>query len=71
MADAPTPQLPSPEVKSAIQLGVIAEVLLLAVGGAIAFVTGQMLWIIVGAIAGSAVMIFLLARAGAFTKKND
>lgn len=58
----------SPEVKSALQLGMVAELVMLGVGGVIAFVTDQMFWIVIFALMGSAVMLFLMARAGAFKK---
>lgn len=66
MADAP-----SPELQSAIKLAVIAEVVLFAIGGALTYVTGEFAWLIGAFILGSALWVFFLARAGAFTKKND
>ncbi|HVK81844.1 MAG TPA: hypothetical protein VM915_14660 [Verrucomicrobiae bacterium] len=61
----------SPEVKAAITKGVIAETVLLFVGGAVAFVTGQMWWIVGSAVVGSTVFVALLAQAGAFKKADE
>ena len=62
---------PAPELQSAIKLAVIAELVLFAVGGALTYVTGELAWFIGVFIVGSALWFVLLARAGAFTKKND
>lgn len=61
----------SPEVKAAITKGVIAEAVLLFAGGAIAFVTGQMWWIVGATIVGGTVFVALLAQAGAFKKADE
>lgn len=60
-----------PEVKAALAKGAIAEAVLLLAGGALAFSTGEMAWIIGAAVAGSAVLVLLMAQAGAFSKSND
>ncbi len=58
----------TPDVKAAITKGAIAEFVLLALGGVIYFFTQQIAWIIGGALVGSAVMLLLLAQAGAFKR---
>jgi hypothetical protein len=57
-----------PEIMAAVMKGAIAEAVLLAVGAAIYWGTGEIAWIIGGAIAGSTIMLLLLAQAGAFTR---
>jgi hypothetical protein len=59
---------PSPEVKAAITKGVIAEFVLVALGGAIFFFTDEVAWVIGAALLGSAVIVLLLAQAGAFKR---
>lgn len=60
----------TPEVKAAITKGAIAEFVLLGVGGVIFYFTQQIAWVIGFALAGSAVMVLLLAQAGAFRPRN-
>lgn len=57
------------EVTAAIVKGAIAEGVLLAIGAAIFVSTGQIGWMIGAALIGSAVMLFLMAQAGAFTRR--
>ncbi len=58
----------NPEVKAAVIKGAIAEGILLVLGGAIFLGTGQITWIIGAAIVGAAVMLLLMAQAGAFNR---
>ena len=58
----------TPEVKAAITKGAIAEFVLLAVGGTIFYFTQQIAWVFGFALLGSAVMLLLLAQAGAFKR---
>lgn len=58
-----------PEVTGAIIKGAIAEGILMAIGAAIFLATGQIAWLIGAAIVGSAIMLFLMAQAGAFTRQ--
>ena len=58
-----------PEVTAAIVKGAIAEGVLLAIGAAIYLGTGQIAWMIGAALVGSAVMLLLMAQAGAFTRR--
>jgi hypothetical protein len=60
--------VPSPEVRAAITKGIIAEFVLVVLGGAIFFFTDEIAWIIGGALVGSAVIVLLLAQAGAFKR---
>ena len=60
----------TPDVKAAITKGAIAEFVLLAVGGVIFYFTEQMAWVIGFALLGSAVMLLLLAQAGAFKVRD-
>ncbi len=57
------------EVTAAIVKGAIAEGILLAIGAAIYFGTGQIAWLIGAAIVGSAIMLFLMAQAGTFKRQ--
>ena len=59
------------EVRAAITKGVIAEVACLVVGGVLYFTTANLLWIIGGALAGSAIMLLLMAQAGAFKGRDE
>lgn len=59
---------PTPEVKAAITKGVIAELLLLGAGGALFYLTGEVYWLVGLTIAGSAIMVFFMAMAGAFDR---
>lgn len=61
----------SPEMKAAITKGVIADTVLLAAGGVIAFVTGEVWWVVASTVVGGAIFIALLAQAGAFNKADD
>jgi hypothetical protein len=61
----------TPEVKAAITKGAIAEFVLLAVGGVLFYFTQEVAWVIGFALAGSAVMMLLLAQAGAFRQRDD
>ena len=58
----------TPEVKAAITKGAIAEIVLLAVGGVVFYFTQQIAWVFGFALLGSAVMLLLLAQAGAFKR---
>ena len=58
----------NPEVMAAVLKGAIAEGVLLAIGAAIYVGTGQIAWIIGAVAIGSAVMLFLMAQAGAFNR---
>lgn len=62
-----TPQ-GKPEVTAAIVKGAIAEGVLLVIGGAIFIATDQVAWLIGAGILGSALMVLLMAQAGAFTR---
>ena len=57
------------EVTAAIVKGAIAEGVLLAIGAVIFLGTGQLAWMIGAALVGSAVMVLLMAQAGAFTRR--
>lgn len=57
-----------PEVIGAVAKGAIAEAILVAIGVAIYLGTGEIAWIFGAAVFGSAVMLFLLAQAGAFRR---
>lgn len=60
----------NPEVTAAVIRGAIAETVLLVIGGAVYLGTGEIAWIIGAAIAGSAVLLFLMAQAGAFKARD-
>lgn len=62
---------PSADIQAAVKLAMIVELVIFAVGGALTYVTGEFAWLIGAFILGSALWLFFLARAGAFTKKND
>jgi len=55
------------EQQSALMIGVAGETVLSAAGVAMWFATGEILWILAGVIGGSAVLVFMLARAGVFS----
>jgi len=57
------------EVGAAVFKGAIAEGVLMAIGAAIYVATGEVAWLVGGAIVGSAILLFLLAQAGAFTRR--
>lgn len=57
-----------PEVFGAVVKGAVAEASLIALGVAIYLGTGEIAWIIGAAVFGSAVMLFLMAQAGAFKR---
>jgi hypothetical protein len=57
-----------PEIAGAIVKGVIAETILIAAGAAIYMGTGQIAWLIGAALAGTVVILFLMAQAGAFKR---
>ncbi|MEQ1820598.1 MAG: hypothetical protein ABL871_18500 [Terricaulis sp.] len=59
----------NPEVTSAVVKGSIAEGVLLAVGLAVYLGTGQIAWIIGAIVLGSAILLLLMAQAGAFTRR--
>lgn len=59
----------NPEIMAAVLKGAVAEAVLLAVGAAIYWGTGEIAWIVAAAIVGSAIMVFLLAQAGAFARR--
>jgi hypothetical protein len=58
-----------PEIAGAVFKGAIAEGVLIAIGAAIYVGTGEVAWMVGAAIAGSAILLFLLAQAGAFTRR--
>jgi hypothetical protein len=58
-----------PEVAAAVFKGAIAEGVLIAIGAAIYFGTGEVAWMIGAAILGSAILLFLLMQAGAFNRR--
>lgn len=57
-----------PQITAAVMKGAIAEGILLALGAAIFFGTGEVAWLIGAALVGSAIMLFLMAQAGAFKR---
>ncbi|MBL8545246.1 MAG: hypothetical protein JNL81_02210 [Hyphomonadaceae bacterium] len=57
-----------PALAAAIVKGAIAEGVLLAIGAAIFWGTGQIAWLIGAALVGSAIILLLMAQAGAFTR---
>lgn len=67
MADAPQ----NAELSAAVKKGMIVDFAMLAVGGALWFVTDNVAWLIGGFVIGSAVFMLLLAQAGAFTRRDD
>ncbi len=56
----------NPEVKAAIVKGAIAEAVLLAIGCIVFVFTGQVAWPLGAGVIGGAIMVLLLAQAGAF-----
>ncbi|MBX3429040.1 MAG: hypothetical protein KF779_05615 [Hyphomonadaceae bacterium] len=58
-----------PEVTAAIVRGAIAEGVLLVIGAVIFLGTGQIAWMIGAALLGAALMLLLMAQAGAFTRQ--
>jgi len=56
----------TPEVKAAIVKGAIAEAVLLAVGVVVFVFTGEVAWPLGAGVVGGAIMVLLLAQAGAF-----
>ena len=59
----------NPEVTAAVVKGSIAEGVLLAVGVSVYLGTGQIAWIIGAIVVGSAILLLLMAQAGAFTRR--
>ena len=59
----------APEINAAITKGAIIDTVMLAVGGALWFATGELLWFIACFIVGSIAFALLLAQAGAFTRR--
>lgn len=57
------------EIKGAFVKGAIADAVLLAAGFGLYMLTDQIVWLIGGAVLGSAVFLLLLAQAGAFARK--
>jgi len=57
------------EIGAAVFKGAIAEGVLMAIGAAIYVGTGQVAWLVGAAVLGSAILIFLLAQAGAFSRR--
>ena len=57
------------EVTAAVVKGSIAEGVLLAVGVVAYLGTGQIAWIIVAVVLGSAILLLLMAQAGAFNRQ--
>lgn len=66
MADAP-----SSEIKAAVTKGAVIEAALLVIGGVVSYFTGQFYWLVGFALAGSVVMLALMAQAGAFKGRDD
>ena len=58
-----------PEINAALTKGAIVDTVMLAVGGALWFATGELLWFIACFIVGSIAFALLLAQAGAFTRR--
>lgn len=56
----------NPEVKAAIAKGATAEAVLLAIGCIVFVFTGQVAWLLGAGVIGGAIMVLLLAQAGAF-----
>ncbi len=67
MADEPQ----NPELSAAIKKGVIVDFAMLAVGGTLWFVTGNIAWFVGCFVVGSTAFMLLLAQAGAFTRRDD
>jgi hypothetical protein len=65
-----TAHAPTPEIKAAVHRGAIAELIALAIGATATAITGELIWVGVAFFAGSVVMLFLLYRAGAFTRRD-
>lgn len=61
---------PRPELTNAIVRGAVAEAILLVAAVALYLATDVIWWIFGAAILGSAVMLLLLAQAGAFERKD-
>jgi hypothetical protein len=59
----------NPEIMGAVTKGAIAEGVLLVIGGVIYFLTDEIAWLIGAVLVGSAIMLLLLAQAGAFTRR--
>jgi hypothetical protein len=59
----------NPEVTAAVVKGSILEGVLIAIGVAIYFGTGQIAWIIGAIVLGSALLFLLMAQAGAFSRR--
>lgn len=57
------------EVAAAVFKGAISEGVLIAMGAAVYVGTGEVARIVGAAILGSAVLLLLLAQAGAFTRR--
>lgn len=58
-----------PEVTAAIVKGSIVDGILVALGTALFFFTGQVFWIFGAVAIGGAVFVLLLAQAGAFKQQ--
>jgi hypothetical protein len=60
-----------PEIKAATTKGMIVDAVMLAVGGALWFATGEVAWFIGAFVIGSVAFTLLLAQAGAFTRPDE
>ncbi len=60
-----------PEITAALTKGMIVDAIMLTVGGALWFATGEMFWFIGAFIIGSLAFPLLLAQAGAFTRPDE
>ena len=62
---------PTPELKSAIVKGALAEGVLLGAGAVLFLTTQSVIWVIGGMLAGAAAMLFFLAQAGLFDRRDE
>jgi|GEM_PF-4647336 len=60
-----------PEINAAITKGMIVDAVMLAVGGALWFATGEVAWFIGAFVVGSVAFTLLLAQAGAFARRDE
>ncbi len=59
----------NPEITAAVVKGSIVEGILLAIAVAVYLGTGQIAWIIGAIVLGSALLLLLMAQAGAFNRQ--
>ncbi len=65
------PRDATPELKSAIIRGAIAEGVLFAVGMFLYFQTNEIFWLIGCCVGGTMIFLFFLFQGGAFARGND